>query len=363
MKRPLQHSNHSSNNTHTDRSPRSLLRPSAPRGEDTPNNETAQDDDDDDDHRQRRSTTTTRRRRNSLLLWQHHFRRYGVVVVFVFFVLRCLFTFTPPSPSSTLRASFVPLRSSTAITSAAAAASSTATTTIVECVVSTPHYQEPREAARSGSSRSTTTTETAEVVFHPVAGTLRITIPTVAAGSSAAAFLLLVDAQFYDGAYTFRALPNFIVQWGFQSHDSTTTFSAARARAIAAVKNRPRAAATPPRRAATSEHNEKNNNKNTNTNNTTTTTSGPPVFSNVRGTITMIAGNTGQVFINLKDNTQLDKEGTLPFGTIDIGSMTHIVDHIYTGYQGGSGQIEAIKHKTIADQFPKMSRIERCSRT
>ena len=358
MKRPLQHSNHSSNNTHTDRSPRSLLRPSAPRGEDTPNNETAQDDDDDDDHRQRRSTTTTRRRRNSLLLWQHHFRRYGVVVVFVFFVLRCLFTFTPPSPSSTLRASFVPLRSSTAITSAAAA-SSTATTTIVECVVSTPHYQEPREAARSGSSRSTTTTETAEVVFHPVAGTLRITIPTVAAGSSAAAFLLLVDAQFYDGAYTFRALPNFIVQWGFQSHNSTT-FSAARARAVAAVKNRPRAAATPPRSAATREHDKKNN---TNTNNTTTTTSGPPVFSNVRGTITMIAGNTGQVFINLKDNTQLDKEGTLPFGTIDIGSMTHIVDHIYTGYQGGSGQIEAIKHKTIADQFPKMSRIERCSRT
>ena len=361
MKRPLQHSNHSSNNTHTDRSPRSLLRPSAPRGEDTPNNETAQDDDDDDDHRQRRSTTTTRRRRNSLVLWQHHFRRYGVVVVFVFFVLRCLFTFTPPSPSSTLRASFVPLRSSTAITSAAAAASSTATTTIVECVVSTPHYQEPRGAAASSSSRSrsTTTTET-EVVFHPVAGTLRITLPTVAAGSSAAAFLLLVDAQFYDGAYTFRALPNFIVQWGFQSHDSTTTFSAARARAIAAVKNRPRAAATPPRRAATREHDKKNN---TNTNNTTTTTSGPPVFSNVRGTITMIAGNTGQVFINLKDNTQLDKDGTVPFGTIDARSMTHIVDHIYTGYQGGSGQIEAIKHKTIADQFPKMSRIERCSRT
>lgn len=357
MKRPVQHSNHRSNNTHTDRSPRSLPRPSAPRGEDTPNNEAANDDEDDDDHRQRRSTTATTRRRNIIVLLQHHFRRYGVVVVFLFLVLRCLFTFIPSPPSSTIRASFFPLRSITATTSAASATSTAATTTIVECVVSTPHYQEPRGAARSSSS--TTTTET-KVLFHPVDGTLRITIPAVASGSSAAAFLLLVDAQFYDGAYTFRALPNFIVQWGFQPHDSTT-FSAARARAAAAVKNRHREAATPPRSAVTSEHDEKKNN-NTYNNNSTTITQRTPVFSNVRGTITMIAGNTGQVFINLKDNTQLDKDGTVPFGTIDAISMTHIVDKIYTGYKGGSGQIEAIKHMTIADQFPKMSRIDRCSR-
>ena len=69
-------------------------------------------------------------------------------------------------------------------------------------------------------------------------------------------------------------------------------------------------------------------------------------------TLLLITGN----------NKRLDKDGTIPFGTIDDKSML-IVDKIYNGYKGGQGQIASINNNSIAKTFPKMSRIDFCKRS
>lgn len=207
--------------------------------------------------------------------------------------------------------------------------------TIVTCEVSTPHSAQPETAA---------------------AGRFDIAILNEdfdRKGSSAEAFVKLVDDKFYDGSYTFRVIQGFVVQWGVRSDHKQST--------------------------AASERISESDIPNTNTNNASTD-SGDSLAEklrvlrmkqNVRGTITMIKGGTGQVFVSTGDNRRLDKEGTIPFGVIlentsndpnrkDSGMA--LIDSIYHDYKGGEGQIPAIRNKQIATKFPEMGRIDSCSR-
>jgi cyclophilin family peptidyl-prolyl cis-trans isomerase len=127
-------------------------------------------------------------------------------------------------------------------------------------------------------------------------------------------FLKLVGEGFYDEAYTFRVVKGFVVQWGFKPH------------VHAKLKREP---------------------------------DPPKTYSNIRGTLTMVGGPTGQVFINMGDNSRLDKERTVPFATLDEASMA-LADSIYTGYKEGTGQISAIRDGKVAEMFPEMSVIESC---
>ena len=148
------------------------------------------------------------------------------------------------------------------IAAEASGALNSTTTTIVECFVSTPHIKNIYEITDGDTDGS----DVAE-------GTIRITIQNYSniqnrtTGSSAEAFMKLIDEyQFYDGSYTFRVIKDFVVQFG---------------------------------------HHNANNNANKKKNNVASNRilqsdiTGDEILSNIRGTITMIPGPTGQVFINL----------------------------------------------------------------
>ena len=261
-------------------------------------------------------------------LQHHHLRRrtktrialirnYGIVCL-LFGAL--VFLFTPPTDiptggtDTTSQSEYIPSSSSL---------STTVSTTIVECHVSTPHSKNKANAAE---------------------GRFRIAIRNDdirRKGSSAEAFLKLVDDKFYDGTYTFRVIKGFVVQWGVRSDDGKNKKSKAASKRI--------------RESDTDPHYDSDS------------SSKLKILSNVRGTITMIAGGTAQVFVNTGDNSRLDKEGTIPFGVLlddddDKEDSMSIIDSIYSGYKGGQGQIPAIKNGEIPTKFPEMSRIDRCYR-
>ncbi len=188
--------------------------------------------------------------------------------------------------------------------------------TIVTCKVSTPHSQHVETAA---------------------GGTFDIAIlndDLGRKGSSAEAFVKNVDEKFYDGCYTFRVIPGFIVQWGY-APDKKVNME----RILEADKKLP-----------TTENTEESE-----------TLRRLRRKENVKGTITMILGKTGQVFVNIGDNQRLDKDGTIPFGVI-LGTGIDLIENIYSDYKGGQGQIPAINNNQVASKFPEMGRIDRCYR-
>ena len=206
---------------------------------------------------------------------------------------------------------------------------------IVECQVSTPHSNKPATEVANGKFRI--------AIFKKDA---------YLKGSSAEAFLKLVNNYFYDQTYTFRVIPGFIVQWGVRSDESISS-NFAKERILKADLD-----TVPEKKLSES--------KEDSTGTMANRTQLLMMKENRRGTITMINGPTGQVFINLADNRRLDKEGTIPFGVIleethntKNGGMK-LIDRIYQGYKGGQGQIPAIKNYDIASKFPEMGRIDKC---
>eukprot|EP00751_Fragilariopsis_kerguelensis_P044726 CAMPEP_0170979766 /NCGR_PEP_ID=MMETSP0736-20130129/2021_1 /TAXON_ID=186038 /ORGANISM="Fragilariopsis kerguelensis, Strain L26-C5" /LENGTH=197 /DNA_ID=CAMNT_0011402451 /DNA_START=215 /DNA_END=808 /DNA_ORIENTATION=+ len=126
-------------------------------------------------------------------------RNYAIILL-LFVGLVCIYT--PPRNTTPFSRSESIDNGKKKIIAAAAAAA--AKTTIIACDVSTPYDN----------------VDVAE-------GTLRITIQndnhdnnssihTQRKGSSAEAFVNLVDAKFYDSTYTFRVIKGFVVQWGFR---------------------------------------------------------------------------------------------------------------------------------------------------
>ena len=225
-----------------------------------------------------------------------------------------------------------------------AVAKHNAAITIVTCEVSTPHSEHP-ETAAGGKFDIAILNEDID-----------------RKGSSAEAFLKLVDDQFYDGTYTFRVIKGFVVQWGHRSDHKKPTPASERIPESDTDKMTGSKDAESGANDSDSE---------------TDDLEGPQKLQilqrkkNVRGTITMIAGRTGQVFVNTGDNRRLDKDGTLPFGVIlettsedptrkDSGMA--LIDSIYHDYKGGEGQIPAINNNQVPTKFPEIGRIDRCYR-
>jgi cyclophilin family peptidyl-prolyl cis-trans isomerase len=214
--------------------------------------------------------------------------------------------------------------------------------TIVACEVSTPHSEHP-ETAAGGKFDIAILNENID-----------------RKGSSAEAFLKLVDNQFYDGAYTFRVIKGFVVQWGHRSDRKKPT---------------PASERIPESDTRTTGSKDAESGANVSGSETDDSEARKLQIlrrkQNMRGTITMIAGGTGQVFVNTADNRRLDKDGNLPFGVIlentsedpkrkDSGMA--LIDSIYHDYKGGQGQIPAINNNQVPTKFPEMGRIDRCSR-
>jgi len=107
-------------------------------------------------------------------------------------------------------------------------------------------------------------------------------------------FWRLVDLGFFDKSRVFRVKRNFVAQFGVSADPGTNT----------AFNNLP-------------------------------IPDDPVKESNKRGMVSFAASGPGtrrtQVFINLRDNAVLDKQGFAPFGKV-VAGMDEVVDLFYSGY-------------------------------
>jgi peptidyl-prolyl cis-trans isomerase A (cyclophilin A) len=139
--------------------------------------------------------------------------------------------------------------------------------------------------------------ETYQVKFVTTRGDFTVTVTRSWAPIGADRFYNLVKHHFYDNASFFRVVPGFVAQFGLSAYPAVS---------------------------AAWEH--------------ATLKDDPVAQSNVRGTLTFATGGPGtrttQIFINLKDNSRLDREPSgpfAPFGKVD-GDGMKVVDMFYDQY-------------------------------
>ena len=134
-------------------------------------------------------------------------------------------------------------------------------------------------------------------------------------------FYDLIQQRFYDENRFFRVVPNFVIQWGIHGDPQLQ------------LKWRDR-----------------------------NITDDPVRETNRRGTIAYATDGpntrTTQLFINLKDNPQLDKRGFSPFGEVVSGMS--VVDGIYPGYgqTPDQDQIQVHGNAYLQKQFPQLDYIK-----
>jgi peptidyl-prolyl cis-trans isomerase A (cyclophilin A) len=166
-----------------------------------------------------------------------------------------------------------------------------------------------------------------KVKFDTTRGVFTITVTRAWAPLEADRFYTLVKHHFFDNASFFRVVPNFVVQFGISP--------------IPAV-------------SSVWKHTELKDD--------------PPTQSNRRGTIVFAQtgapnSRTTQVFINLKNNSQLDHygQGFAPFGAVD-GDGMNVVEMMYEGYGDSAGpdqdQIEKQGDPYLKKGWPKLDYIK-----
>lgn len=167
--------------------------------------------------------------------------------------------------------------------------------------------------------------ETYQVRFTTTKGEFTVTVTRAWAPLGADRFYNLVKHHFYDNASFFRAVPNFVVQFGMSAY--------------------------PPVSAVWENANIKDE---------------PVTQSNKRGYLTFAKTSkpntrSTQIFISLKENSFLDGQGFAPFGVVDGNGMS-IVDSLYQGYgdQAGPDQGRIAKEgKAYLDKdFPRLDSIK-----
>lgn len=166
--------------------------------------------------------------------------------------------------------------------------------------------------------------ETYQVKFTTTRGDFTVAVTRAWAPVGADRFYNLVKHHFYDNAGFFRVVPGFVVQFGISAY--------------------------PPVSAAWANANIKDE---------------PVVGSNKRGYLTyaktsMPNTRSTQVFINLKDNPGLDRQGFSPFGVVDAEGMK-VVEMLYDQY-GDNGpdqeQLAKLGKPYVDKNFPKVDIIK-----
>jgi cyclophilin family peptidyl-prolyl cis-trans isomerase len=166
---------------------------------------------------------------------------------------------------------------------------------------------------------------TYQVKFVTTKGDFIVTVTRAWSPLGADRFYNLVRHHFYDNASFFRAVPNFVVQFGMSAY--------------------------PPVSAVWENANILDE---------------PVIQSNKRGYLTFAKTSkpntrSTQIFISLKDNAFLDAQGFSPFGVVD-GNGLSVVDSLYQGYgdQAGPDQGRIAKEgKAYLDKnFPKLDSIK-----
>jgi peptidyl-prolyl cis-trans isomerase A (cyclophilin A) len=191
----------------------------------------------------------------------------------------------------------------------------------------------PEPAPRSGYDRALLRAsllkdkapETFRVKFATTRGDFVVTVHRDWAPIGADRFYNLIKHHFYDNAGFFRVVPGFVVQFGISAY--------------------------PPVSAAWEKANIQDE---------------PVKESNKRGYLTyaktsMPNTRSTQVFINLKDNAGLDRQGFSPFGVVDAQGMK-VVDMLYDQYSESSGpdqdQISKLGKPYLDKGWPKLDSIK-----
>jgi len=186
----------------------------------------------------------------------------------------------------------------------------------------------PRRSLLATASFKETAPDVYNVKFDTSAGEFVIRVTRAWAPNGADRFYNLVKNGFYDDVRFFRAVPNFMVQFGIHGNP-----------AVAKVWQ---SARIPPDKVTQ---------------------------SNKKGFITFAMGatpdtRTTQVFINFRNNTNLDSMGFAPFGEVVSGIEN--VDKIFTGYGEGAprgsgppqARVVAEGNAYLTKAFPKMDYIK-----
>jgi peptidyl-prolyl cis-trans isomerase A (cyclophilin A) len=164
--------------------------------------------------------------------------------------------------------------------------------------------------------------ETFQVKFTTTRGDFVVIVNRAWAPIGADRFYNLVKHHFYDNASFFRVVPGFVVQFGISAY--------------------------PPVSAAWEKANLQDE---------------PVTQSNKRGYVTyaktsMPNSRSTQVFINLKDNSSLDRQGFSPFGFVDAEGMK-VVDMFYDQYGDvDQDQISKVGKPYLDTKFPKLDSIK-----
>ena len=185
-----------------------------------------------------------------------------------------------------------------------------------------------RKSLLSPAAFTETAPATYNVKFDTSIGEFVVRVTRAWAPNGADWFYNLVKNGFYDETRFFRAVPNFMVQFGINGNP-----------AVAKVWQNAR---IPPDKVTQ---------------------------SNKKGFITFAMGatpdtRTTQVFINFRANTNLDGMGFAPFG--EVVSGIEVVDKIHTGYGEGApsgkgpaqGRVVAEGNAYLAKEFPKLDYIK-----
>jgi peptidyl-prolyl cis-trans isomerase A (cyclophilin A) len=191
------------------------------------------------------------------------------------------------------------------------------------------HEEAPRKGFDRTLLRPATLKEQApesfQVKFATTRGDFVVTVHRTWAPIGADRFYNLAKHRFFDNASFFRVVPGFVVQFGISAY--------------------------PPVSAAWEGANIQDE---------------PVTQTNKRGYLTyaktsMPNTRSTQIFINLKDNAGLDRQGFSPFGVVDAQGMK-VVDMLYDQYGDSSGpeqdQISKLGKPYLDKGWPKLDSIK-----
>jgi len=159
------------------------------------------------------------------------------------------------------------------------------------------------------------------VAFETTRGPFVVDVIRAWAPLGADRFYELVTQQFFDDDAFFRVVPGFVAQWGVNDTPKLNDLWDAK-----------------------------------------TIVDDPREVKNTRGTLSFAMDGpntrTHQVFINLRDNPHLDKDGFAPFGRVASGM--DVVDSIYSAYRDkpSAHMIATLGNSYLRRMFPKIDYIK-----